>query len=263
MEDLDEQSLFTVRLVCQTWYDAAELVTTEPLRKFFSNGFTFKDNPHHFIYRSSHLPLPPAAGERDPTSTEEPVEPSGDGIWAHFDSPLDRRFFLRCDWRWGTLNEEGKVLFEPLKSTSASDTQFVPMWNNVGVMLKLNAKGKCPGAAAWILFFGKREAFHYEERINLFTLTVKKFDHIQCFTSKWRFRQSVGLAMNISTELRMKLLQEDGNWILENLELSLKVPISSSPLRTVYVTYPSTSWERRNRRIRPTNLQYLNSSDKE
>lgn len=100
------------------------------------------------------------------------------------------------------------------------------MWNNVGVVLNLDAKGKCPGAAACILFFGKRETFHYEERSNFFTLTVKKFDHIQCFTSKWQFRETVGLAMNISTELRMELLQEDGNWILENFELSLKVPIS-------------------------------------
>jgi hypothetical protein len=223
MEDLDGQSLFTARLVCQTWYDAAELVTTEPLRKFFSNGFTFKDNPHHFIYRSSHLPLPPATGERDPTSTEEPVEPSDDGTWTHFERSLDRQFFIHCDWRWETLNEERQVLFKPLKSTSAGDTQFVRIWNEVAVSLDLDAKGK--GAAAFILFFGKREAFHYEERSNLFTLTVKKFDHIQCFTSKWRFRQSVGLAMNISTELRMELLQEDGNWILENLELSLKVPI--------------------------------------
>jgi len=268
MEDLDEQSLFTVRLVCQTWYDAAVLVTTEPLRKFFANGFTFKDNPHHIIYRSTHLSLLPPTAERDHARTEGPVEPSDDGSWTYCKGSLDDPLYIHCEWRWGTPSVEGQVLFKPFRSTSAAlsgqDTQFVPMWNNVAVILNLDAKGKCPGMAACILFFGKRETFQYEQRNNLFTITVKKFDFIRCYTSKLRFRESVGLAMNISTELKMELLQEDGNWILENLELSLKVPISSSPLRKVYVTYSSSSWERRNRQIcRPTNLQYLNSSDQE
>jgi hypothetical protein len=226
MEDLDEQSLFTVRLVCQTWYDAAVLVTTEPLRKFFANGFTFKENPHHIIYRSSHLPLLPPTGERDPASTEGPVEPSDDGFWTHCGNPLDDPLYIRCEWRWGTPSVEGQVLFKPFRSTSAGDTQFVPMWNRVAVILNVDAKGKCPGVATCILFYGKRETFQYEQRNNLFTITVKKFDYIRCYTSKLRFRESVGLVMNISGELKMELLQEDGSWILESVELSLKVSIS-------------------------------------
>jgi hypothetical protein len=100
------------------------------------------------------------------------------------------------------------------------------MWNRVAVILNVDAKGKCPGVATCILFYGKRETFQYEQRNNLFTITVKKFDYIRCYTSKLRFRESVGLVMNISGELKMELLQEDGSWILESVELSLKVSIS-------------------------------------